>query len=329
VKITVIIPAYRPTHLKECLNAILNSEFKPQEIILVDDYSQDEYCKDFANVCKIIKLDRHSGPARARNVGAKAAKGDILCFIDSDVMVFKDTLKLIDDSFRKLPHISAVQTINSAYCRFTNFASQYQNLYQHFNMHSLRYEYIAAFSGHCFAVKKDVFELAGGFDENIRRASVEDGNFGMSIYLKRKKIYLNKNIKIEHVNYATAAVIFKKMYTRCLKKIHSLLKSGILFKINPDRTEHSLNKICCIAISPAVFFSAAGLMFFKAKFFMVLMAVLAVYILSSMYFICFVYRYKGAMFAIKTFFFYYLHCLVGSAGIIMGGFSFLKNKEFN
>ena len=76
------------------------------EVILVDDASSD----DSLTLAKaypftILHLKHQSGPATARNLGAKVAKGKYLLFIDADVIVQADTFSKILDYYEKHPEI--------------------------------------------------------------------------------------------------------------------------------------------------------------------------------------------------------------------------------
>jgi glycosyltransferase involved in cell wall biosynthesis len=81
-KISIIIPVYNSADsLQDCLEAIAKSEYENFETILVDDNSSDNsivIAKQFN--CHIIQLTQNSGPAYARNEGAKQAAGEILLF---------------------------------------------------------------------------------------------------------------------------------------------------------------------------------------------------------------------------------------------------------
>jgi len=71
----------------------LNYPKKKYEVIIVDDGSTDS-TMNLASKFKWVKFFRqkHKGPAAARNLGAENAKGDYLYFIDSDVILEKDSL---------------------------------------------------------------------------------------------------------------------------------------------------------------------------------------------------------------------------------------------
>jgi glycosyltransferase involved in cell wall biosynthesis len=95
IEATVIIPTYnRITVLKSCLQKLIDQTTENFEILLIDDCSSDgtkEYIKssDFPNL-KYIRLKEHLGPYYARNLAIRQAKGEIIIFIDSDVIVFPD-----------------------------------------------------------------------------------------------------------------------------------------------------------------------------------------------------------------------------------------------
>lgn len=101
--ISVIIPVRnRQEHLRLCLESIFQQTLPPSlyEVIVVDDGSQDataEVAESFQT--ETIRISNR-GPGAARNVGIEAAKGDILVFLDADILVAKDYLYQIQQSFR-------------------------------------------------------------------------------------------------------------------------------------------------------------------------------------------------------------------------------------
>src|SRR5687767_6907668 len=95
--ISGVIPVYNGAgYLHECLAALALSIVPPLECIVVDDGSTD----DSADVARsfgatVLGTNGRQGPARARNLGARAAAGSVLFFIDSDVCVKPETIALI------------------------------------------------------------------------------------------------------------------------------------------------------------------------------------------------------------------------------------------
>jgi glycosyltransferase involved in cell wall biosynthesis len=95
IEAAIILPTHnRLPVLKSCLTSLSNQTTRNFEIILIDDCSTDgtkEYIKksDFTNL-RYFRLEKQKGPYHARNLGIKEAKGEIIIFIDSDVIVFPD-----------------------------------------------------------------------------------------------------------------------------------------------------------------------------------------------------------------------------------------------
>ena len=103
--ISIVIPSYNSESTIElCLNALLHQNYAgAYEIILVDssiDKTPDIVRKIFPGI-KFIHLDRKTDPGTARNMGIKAAKGEIIAFIDSDCVASPDWLEKIEDAHRR------------------------------------------------------------------------------------------------------------------------------------------------------------------------------------------------------------------------------------
>ena len=130
MKISIIIPVYNSSlTLKECLEAIFNSNFKNFEVIVISDNSTDNsvgIAKQYQ--CKIIELSENKGPAFARNEGAKISEGDILLFVDSDVIIKKDALNYLSEKFLQ-NEIDAIQGIYSHEPTYKSIVTQYQMSY--------------------------------------------------------------------------------------------------------------------------------------------------------------------------------------------------------
>ncbi|MBQ9516657.1 MAG: glycosyltransferase family 2 protein [Eubacterium sp.] len=90
-KISIIIPVYNTEeYLTECLESVINQTLKEIEIIIINDASPDnsiEIIKRFmSNDSRIVLIDKkhNEGVGKARNDGIDKAKGEFVCFMDSD-----------------------------------------------------------------------------------------------------------------------------------------------------------------------------------------------------------------------------------------------------
>lgn len=97
------MPAYNAAKfLRQALDSILQQSYKDYEIILVNDGSKDEtafVCQEYqAKDPRIVFIDKENeGVAVARNRALDIAKGEYVLFIDSDDIVYQDTLRQLHD----------------------------------------------------------------------------------------------------------------------------------------------------------------------------------------------------------------------------------------
>lgn len=94
-KVSVVVPTYNESaHIGLCVNYLLAQTFNSFEIIVVDDGSTDDTVSA-ARKIKLIRSDvqikvyrrNHKGPGEARNFGVQKANGDIIIFVDADMLV--------------------------------------------------------------------------------------------------------------------------------------------------------------------------------------------------------------------------------------------------
>ncbi|MEK6485902.1 glycosyltransferase family 2 protein [Myroides odoratimimus] len=88
--VSIIVPIYNGEQfLEECIVSMLNQDYTDYEIILINDGSTDNteiICNKFKEKDSRIKYfyQENAGVSVARNNGIKEAKGEWLCFVDSD-----------------------------------------------------------------------------------------------------------------------------------------------------------------------------------------------------------------------------------------------------
>lgn len=89
-KVSIIIPVYKvEKYLPDCLNSVLSQTFTNWEAICVNDGSSDkcgEILAEYAQKDKRIKIitQKNQGVSAARNSALKRARGNYICFLDSD-----------------------------------------------------------------------------------------------------------------------------------------------------------------------------------------------------------------------------------------------------
>jgi glycosyltransferase involved in cell wall biosynthesis len=92
--VSAVIPAYNEADvIARALASLLDQSHRPQEIIVVDDGSTDGTSAIVCGFGGVTLLEQqHEGSGAARNRGAAAATGDVLCFVDADMRFPRDFL---------------------------------------------------------------------------------------------------------------------------------------------------------------------------------------------------------------------------------------------
>jgi len=98
--VSIITPSYNSSRfISQTMESVLNQTYKNWEMIIVDDVSPDdsniiieEYIKK-DNRIKLIKLEKNSGPAVARNRAVEEAKGRYIAFLDADDLWMPEKLE--------------------------------------------------------------------------------------------------------------------------------------------------------------------------------------------------------------------------------------------
>ena len=213
MKLSIIIPVYNSSFtLKECLDSIFSSTFKDYEVIVVSGNSTDDSIKIAKQFqIKIIELPEKKGPALARNKGSQVAQGDIILFLDSDVIINKNSLSLIIDKF-SLAEVNAIQGIYSHEPNYKYLATQFYQSYLCYYVWPENKKYASTLVTGCFAIRKEIFNKFGGFDVNIENASCEDEKFGYSLIEKGYKILILRDLQVVHrANYNVINFIKRRL----------------------------------------------------------------------------------------------------------------------
>lgn len=175
--ISVIIPTYnRLDYLTTCLESLRAQPYGHYEVIVVDDCSQDDMspARDLCDV--FLRNDINLGPAYGRNLAYTRSRGDILLFMDSDIVVLEDSLRGMAPIFQSDPAIGGVggsgppdeterdvrHIDGKSYDAFgRSLISWYspgkeEKPFKLYDCHHLASAFLA--------VRRDVFEEIGGFD---------------------------------------------------------------------------------------------------------------------------------------------------------------------
>ena len=229
MRISIVVPVYNNSNdLSECVAALNASAFPDTEIIIVDDGSTDETASVAVTTgARVVNLTRNSGPAAARNHGARHARGEILFFVDADVVLAPDALSRIEKVFQEQPDLAAAFGSYDARPRASGVVSQYRNLLHHF-VHQNGNPEATTFWAGCGAIRRSVFEQVGGFDEKrFSRPSIEDIELGYRLREAGHRILLDKSLQGKHLKrWNLFSVIRTDLLYRAIPWSRLILENG-------------------------------------------------------------------------------------------------------
>ena len=258
--ISVIIPVHRGgAKFRLCLESVQKAITLPTEIIVVADGETDGSWRmaDELGV-RVVRLPETGGPARARNAGARIAKGDILFFVDADVTIPPDALYQIHYAFQNDTALSAAFGSYDDAPSETNFLSQYKNLLHHY-VHQTASEEASTFWGACGAIRREVFWAVGGFDETYRHPSIEDIELGYRVKEAGHRIRLLKTLQIKHLKrWGFISLLKADLFYRAFPWSRLILREGpIINDLNLKTSYRFSGVLVWVGVSSAVaaFFS--------------------------------------------------------------------------
>lgn len=228
LSLSVVIPATdRPAMLGRCRDAILGAEDPPEELI-------------------VIEAPTGAGPAAARNAGAEKATGSVLVFIDSDVIVRRDTFRRIRRAFERDPELIALFGSYDDSPSPHGAVSTFRNLLHHY-MHQSSAGAATTFWAGLGAVRRDAFLAVGGFDaDRFPVPSVEDVELGLRLHAVGARIELDPDIQGTHLkHWSLPPMVVTDFLHRGVPWIGLLLEHGPgAARLNASR-RHRLSAASC------------------------------------------------------------------------------------
>jgi len=237
-KISVITPSYNQgAFIERTIKSVISQSYDNVEYIIIDGGSTDntlDIIKKYSSQINFWVSEKDNGQYDAIKKGFSLAKGEILCWLNSDDIFLQDSLKNVSLSFQKNKNVDVV----------------YGNLYyidkndevirdmRNTPIIKIGYLYKAGFGLSQPEVfwKRDLYEKVGGINENGQFAMDYDlffrfikygANFMfISEHLSALRFYeQTKTHNIPHIGRAENIEIRKKLFLGNNQKFRALLKS--------------------------------------------------------------------------------------------------------
>jgi len=225
INLSIVILSYNTKDLiLECLKSATSQyrqelEKKELEIIIVDNASTDDSIEGIKNYALSIKYDgaikliqnkENVGFGKGCNLGAKAAKGKCILFLNSDTQVFDKGFLSMVDFLDKNPNVAILGgKIENGDGSIQKSCGKFYNLFNlliillgfekfgFLRLNPNNIQKVDWVSGACMMIKHDIFEKLTGFDKDFFMY-IED----MEICFRAQKIgyqtYFYPDIKLMH-----------------------------------------------------------------------------------------------------------------------------------
>jgi len=183
---SIIVPVYNDEDtIEECLRSLIAQDYPNKEIIVVDDGSVDTTPQILSKISKewpFIKTIRvkHSGAAKARNIGLKYAKGKIIFFGEGDAIYNVDYLSKVAKILIENPKIGAVCVTGAPWIKKKTFVGMCMKIESGIKRKLLKLGKIKPY--YAWVFRRTVLDAVGGFDERLFQAEDKD------IFLRVKKL---------------------------------------------------------------------------------------------------------------------------------------------
>ena len=226
LRVSVVVPVRNdPDGLRRCLDAL--SAEPAFEVIVADDGSSDDSADVAARAgVRVLRQSHRTGAGSARNRAAAAARGDVLFFVDADVVVAPGAVARVARTFAARPDVSAVFGSYDARPSAPGIVSQYRNLLHHYVHQQGNPEAFAFWAG-CGAIRRSVFAASGGFVERGDIAALEDVELGWRLREAGHRILLDRGLQGTHLKrWTLRTMVCADVLLRAIPWSHLVLRRG-------------------------------------------------------------------------------------------------------
>jgi hypothetical protein len=248
VRLSAIVPATnRPATLARCAEAIRSADEAPDELIVVEDAPAP-------------------GPAAARNEGASRATGDVLVFVDADVVPHRDAFARIRAAFAADPELTALFGSYDDAPEAPGAVAGFRNLLHH-HVHQQGAGPAATFWAGLGAVRREAFDASGGFDAvRYPAPSIEDIELGSRLAASGAKIVLDPAVQGTHLKaWSLLQMMRTDFWARGVPWVELLLEGRAATGTLNLGWRHRLSAVASLAVAggfvlrrPAATAAAAG-----------------------------------------------------------------------
>ncbi|MFK3985143.1 glycosyltransferase family 2 protein [Micromonospora sp. NPDC050397] len=211
--VSVIVPNYNYAEsLDLCLRSILDQTYPNIEILVVDDCSTDQSVEVAEALgVRVVSTGVNGGCGQARNVGAANTRGELLCYVDSDLVMAPDAVANAVRLLDAQPDVGAVCGIEDPEPLLHDTAvARYRGLQYHYWSISSEGDIGFLFPAVC-VIRRDVFDEIGPFNPALRQTEEVDYGYRLT---RRYRMVLTSAVRGRHDHDHELRGLLRKLFHR-------------------------------------------------------------------------------------------------------------------
>ena len=223
MRFSVVIPTCnRRQTLALTLAAVTAQDWTDYEVIVVDDGSRDGTADLVRGAFPQVQLlsQANGGPARARNTGLQAARGELVAFTDDDCQVPPDWLSRLAAGFERHPDITGAggPLLAPAELRRTNPLARYEAYVVQVQYRAQDTEVLGGFDcpaggTNNMAYRREALTSVGGFDAAFPYPAAEDADLKWRLAQAGAR-FLYLPVVVTHLQPYTWPAFRRQQFTR-------------------------------------------------------------------------------------------------------------------
>jgi glycosyltransferase involved in cell wall biosynthesis len=323
MRISVIVPVHDGGDaFRACLSSLAACEPPAHElIVVVDGADSGSAALASAAGANVVQLASTVGPARARNIGAASTSGDVLLFVDADVVVPTTLIGRVAAYLQSAPDMAAVIGSYDAAPADPGFLSQYRNLLHHY-VHQTGREDASTFWCGCGAIRRAIFLGADGFNGGFSDPSVEDIEFGYRLRRAGFRIRLAKDLQVTHLKRWTPLLLLRTdIFARAVPWTRLIIQSRTL----PNDLNVSTRSRASVALVFALAVALAAAPWVRGGGAAAILAALGL-VAANTGFYGFLWRVRGPVFMLAALPWHWLYYVCAGLGFMIGAGQELVGK---
>jgi glycosyltransferase involved in cell wall biosynthesis len=251
IPVSVVVPVYNGAHcLPRCLDSLFAQTHPRIEILVVDDGSTDGSPDRVKAPARVLSTGGRKGAGAARNIGAQAATGEVLCFTDADVVAPPDWIE-------KTLKIRAGKGVS---CGGGGYAGPVQDVFvQQFAHEELVWRrrhhrgFVETLVSNNLWCDRELFLAKGGFPQTYRGATCEDMEFSWAVS-RDHRLWWDANNGVYHDFCSTIPSYLRQQFRFAKDSVAMLLGNRAL--MDGRQTHHGRQLFVEVA------FTGLGIVFF-------------------------------------------------------------------